>query len=101
MKNNFQIFEEWIESSPIEDDGDVTPWDEDFSEEIKKIQYYFVVEADLVEEFEKWIKSCPFKVDDLYKDEEYDDGDSYEYQCWFHIPNDGSFPEEEEEESDF
>ena len=97
MKNNYQIFEEWIESCPIEDESDVTPWDEDFDDEIKKIQYYFVVEADLVKSFNEWINSCPFKVDSLDKDDGYDGDESYEYQCWFHIPNDGSFPEDEED----
>ena len=100
MKNNHEIYWEWIESTPLENEGDISLWNEYVDDDLYKIQYYFVVEADLVKSFEEWIKSCPFKVHSLDKDDGFDGDESYEYQCWFHIPNDGSFPENEEVDTD-
>jgi len=95
MQNQFEVFEEWMDLCPVKDYADIEAWNEEDNDHFYMRQWIFSnIPANKIKEFDQWMKSCPYSTTNLTKDEDPTGGDC-EISCYFKVPNDGSFPEEE------
>ena len=95
MKNQFEVFEEWMALCPVNDEADIEAWDEEDNDQFYMRQWIFSnIPKNKIKEFEEWMKSCPYSTSNFTKDEDPSGGDC-EISCFFKVPNDGSFPEED------
>ena len=97
MKNQFEVFEEWMALCPVKDDADIEAWNEEDNDQFYIRQWIFSnIPGNKIKEFEKWMKTCPYSTTNFTNDEDPTGGDC-EISCYFKVPNDGSFPDEEDD----
>ena len=98
MKNQFEVFEEWMALCPVNDEMDIEAWDEEDNDQFYMRQWIFsFIPKNKIKEFEEWMKSCPYSTSNFTKDEmPY----GYDISCFFKVPNDGSFPDDDDDDDD-